>query len=274
MSNDLLSYLPSKATQDEIKTNVDSVKTDVASVKTDVGTVNTNVTSVKNDVATVKTNVGTVNTNVDSVKSTVTSINTTVGTINTNASTAATKATAAASDVATVKTNTATNNTASSTGTLSQKLSYIISNSPTAQTSSIFCKSTASSNVLLNVITSERQLAGNEHIKVYVRGVSGTLRITMSARGANYSSTNSSYRPALTGVSMYHCLYGVTQTSSTLDVKFPSATYVTKTADFTITPDVEYFTINVSQGNTNAVNYCNLLTICGTLTASNSRFSI
>ena len=38
--------------------------------------------------------------------------------------------------------------------------------------------------------------------------------------------------------------------------------------------DVEYFTINVSQGNTNAVNYCNLLTICGTLTASNSRFSI
>lgn len=48
--------LPTKATQDAIKTNVDNVNTNVTSVKTDVATV-------KNNVATVDTNVKTVNTN-------------------------------------------------------------------------------------------------------------------------------------------------------------------------------------------------------------------
>ncbi|TKI53550.1 hypothetical protein FC756_23270 [Lysinibacillus mangiferihumi] len=57
--------LPTKATQDAIKTNVDNV--------------NTNVTSVKNDVAIVKTNVATVNTNVNT-------LNTNVGTPTSSAS--------------------------------------------------------------------------------------------------------------------------------------------------------------------------------------------
>ena len=46
--------------------------------------------------------------------------------IDTNAASAATKATAAAGDAAQAKTNTAVNNTASATGTLSQKLSKVI----------------------------------------------------------------------------------------------------------------------------------------------------
>lgn len=48
--------LPTKKTQDEIKTKVDNVNTNVTSVKTDVATV-------KSNVATVNTNVNTVNTN-------------------------------------------------------------------------------------------------------------------------------------------------------------------------------------------------------------------
>lgn len=48
--------LPTKATQDAIKTSVDNVNTNVTSVKNDVATV-------KNNVATVNTNVNTVNTN-------------------------------------------------------------------------------------------------------------------------------------------------------------------------------------------------------------------
>ncbi|MFJ7914488.1 MULTISPECIES: hypothetical protein [unclassified Lysinibacillus] len=51
--------LPTKATQDAIKTNVDNVNTNVTSVKTDVATVKSNVATVDTNVKTVNTNLGT-----------------------------------------------------------------------------------------------------------------------------------------------------------------------------------------------------------------------
>jgi len=51
--------LPTKVTQDAIKTNVDNVNTNVTSVKTDVATVKSNVATVDTNVKTVNTNLGT-----------------------------------------------------------------------------------------------------------------------------------------------------------------------------------------------------------------------
>ncbi len=264
MSNDLLSYLPSKATQDEIKTNVDSVKTDVASVKTDVSTVNTNVTSVKNDVATVKTNVGTVNTNVDNVKSTVNSINTTVGTINTNLNTVDSIVDSIKSKVDAIDSRTVANNTASATGTLSQKLSHIINQTTSIQASSslpyVFDRN--GSGVITNVISSETLVlsgAGTyNHGKYYLSNGHGTIYIAISAK-----TNNSSYK-----ISIIYTLYkvdGSVATGYPITSWAPGTSYKTNaTSGSPITLQKgDIITFSIETSNASAQVYVNLLSICG-----------
>lgn len=94
-----------RAIDDEIGGVADSL----AAVNDTLGEVNTSVGTVKDDVASVKADVATVNTNVNANK-------TTLSTINTN--------------VSAIKTETAKSSTASKTGTLSQKLAYVIANMP------------------------------------------------------------------------------------------------------------------------------------------------
>lgn len=77
---------------------------------------------VSNDIAVIDTNVDNLTTAVQTMDSIVDTINTNVNTANTN--------------INAVKTNTAVNNTASSTGSLSQKLSYIMDQLEALQSSS------------------------------------------------------------------------------------------------------------------------------------------
>lgn len=77
---------------------------------------------VSSDIAVIDTNVDNLTTAVQTVDSIVDTINTNVNTANTN--------------INAVKTNTAVNNTASSTGSLSQKLSYIMDQLEALQSSS------------------------------------------------------------------------------------------------------------------------------------------
>jgi hypothetical protein len=105
-------------------------------------------------------------------------IKSTVNTINTNASTAATKATAAANDASAAKNNTATNNTASGTGTLSQKLSWI-GNTLIGATNQTGGSATAGTVMakLNAIIANQAENSGNNH-GVAVFSTAGTHQWT------------------------------------------------------------------------------------------------
>ena len=109
-----------------------------------------------------------------------------IDTINTNAKTAVTKATAAATDAAAGKANTTTNNTASKTGILSQKASYLIS---------LLENTTYGLNALKNAIAANGNATAQT--KAFTTIASGTVdggkSVTITGKGVLYVIGGYSY---------------------------------------------------------------------------------
>lgn len=114
----------------------------------------------------------------DGLTGSIGTINSTVNTINTNM--------AKQTDLTTVKTNTAANNTESSTGTLSQKLAYLINRRDRIVTSSNANIKTLISNNDISLVANE---SPSEDIFSFYFGYSGEYKLLITYSGSlNYIS--------------------------------------------------------------------------------------